>query len=888
MNRRSGVARLLLRYVVALRGVLALTATVVVVLAFFASAAPVALANLLTDAQRHALVEISPAARDLVDEQQITPPPELVADDWRGLRDRLEKTRAELPPLLRSVTEPAAFTLTASTRKTAEKIGGPMLPDCYVNLTLSPDLPRHVTMVEGTLPRPPAGERATADLILTRAAAEEARWRVGDVRVLTGGGLPDRRYRLSGTYEAVAPQGPFWRQISGGIAPVVTTTGGRWTVAAAGWVSAENLHGTGPASVERSHTALKLWYPATPERLTAAEGAALVDELSAFTRTAVELAPESEVEVPGEGFMRVPAGIATFSTNTTGVLREADDTAVSLTSLTALLASAPVAAALCVLVLSTGLVRSRSGTLLALARARGASATQLAAAGAVVGLIVGLPAAALGAAVAAAVHGAVPWWPAVLCGLLPAVTAALAATPAGERGPRVPRVAVELAVILLAVASVVAVSQRGLGTQTGGVDPLLIAAPVLVCLAGAVLARRLLPMLARRVAAVQRRRTGLVGLLGAARTRDDRVSPAAVVSLVAALGAATFAGCAVATLDAGRAATAAEAAGADLRVSGSSLDPERVAELSRLADVRASVTLTDGSDVSVRSGTTAYATRVLTDALALEDVQRDVPGAVPGVDRLAAPIDGRVPVVVSQALADSLEGERDVTVDRVPSRVVAVGPARLAGVPDQLWVLADRDALGDERPEYDPVLSVLSSTTGAPPPALARRAARLFPDATVTTPAREETVLAENPVVAGVDVVAGVAAAMAALLVGVTVVMALVAGAASRTRDLAVVRALGLAARRARVLPLWEVGLLVVVAGAVGAVVGVVLPLLLLGAIDLHPFTGGDARPPTTFPVLWLALVAVGALLVTVAGALLAAEGSARRELTSSLRMMGE
>ena len=415
----------------------------------------------------------------------------------------------------------------------------------------------------------------------------------------------------------------------------------------------------------------------------------------------------------------------------------------------------------------------------------------------------------------------------------------------------------------------------------------VIAAPVLVCLAGAVLARRLLPMLARRVAAVQRRRTGLVGLLGAARTRDDRVSPAAVVSLVAALGAATFAGCAVATLDAGRAATAAEAAGADLRVSGSSLDPERVAELSRLADVGASVTLTDGSDVIVRSGSaTAYATRVLTDALALEDVQRDVPGAVPGVDRLAASIDGRVPVVVSQALADSLEGERDVTVDRVRSRVVAVGPARLAGVPDRLWVLADRDALGDERPEYDPVLSVLSSTTGAPP-ALARRAEGLFPDDTVTTPAREQSALEENPVVTGVNTVAGVAAAVAALLVGVTVVLALVAGAASRTRDLAVVRALGLTARRARVLPLWEVGLLVVVAGAVGAVVGIVLPLTVLGAIDLGPFTG-DARPPTTFPALWWALVAVGVLLVTVAGALLSAGGAARRELTSSLRMMGE
>ena len=227
MSRRSGLGRLLLRYVVALRGVLALTATLVVVLVFFASAAPAALANLLTDAQRHALVEIPPASRDLVDEQQITPPPELVADDWRGLRDRLEKTRAELPPLLRSVTEPAAFTLTAATRKAvAATPGGPLLPTSYVNVTLSPDMPRHVTMLEGTLPRTPAGERSTADLVLSRAAAEEMRWTVGDVRVLTGGGLPDRRYRLSGTYDAVAPEGPFWRQTSGGIAPVVTTATG--------------------------------------------------------------------------------------------------------------------------------------------------------------------------------------------------------------------------------------------------------------------------------------------------------------------------------------------------------------------------------------------------------------------------------------------------------------------------------------------------------------------------------------------------------------------------------------------------------------------------------------------------------------------------------------
>lgn len=891
MSGRLGLGRLLLRYLVALRGVLCLVSAVVAVLAFAASVAPAALESFLTDTQRHAVDEAAPGSLDLVTEQQLTPPPAVVDNDWGMLRERLAQVRTEMPTRLRDLAAPAMFTVTAAPRQVAgAPPGAPMLPNSVLNLSATPDLEAHVTMREGALPRAVQDTRSTAEIVLAQETAAEMRWPVGEARALSAPGQPERRYRLSGTYEARDPDGPFWRQTSGAVGPVITDDGRIRTVTAAAWVSADNLDALAP--VGPSDSRLTLWYPLASQSLTAADAAPVIDELAEVTRTSVEIIPASEVVIEdGMGIMNVPAARASFSTQLTGLLRETQVTAGSLTSLTALLACGPVAAALCVLVLATGLVRARSGTLLVLARARGASVGQVARAAAIVGLIVGIPAAALGAGVGAAVappYGTPPWWLVACCGLLPVVTAVLAATATDDRPRRVPRWAAELAVVALAAGALVVVAQGGLGDPTAGVDPFLVAAPVLVCLAGAVLARRLLPVVARRVAAVQRRRTGLVGLLGASRSRADRVSPAAVAALVAALGITTFAGCVVATLDAGRSETAAAAAGADLRVSGTSFDAAAVDALAELPGARATATLSDGARVDVATVSATYATRVLADTSALAEAQGDGAVMLPGLGRLASREDDRVPVIVSPDVAETLGGERDIEIDGVESRVVGVGPGVLPGVPARQWLLADPAVLGEDAPAYAPVVSVLVGLDDAASPSLVRRVEELFPGAVVTTPQREGRVLDADPVVSGVRAVAWSAAAGSAVLVAATVVLALIAGAGSRTRDLAVVRALGLPLRRASALPLWEVGLLVAVAGAVGLVVGVALPLTVLEAIDLRPFTSGEDQPATTFPLLWGAVVVAGMAVVTVLGALLAAYGPRRRELTTALRMMEE
>ncbi|KAA1424960.1 FtsX-like permease family protein [Mumia zhuanghuii] len=887
-GRQIGGAVLLVRYAVAHRGVLGLAGAVVAALAFLSTIAPAAVSDLLTDSQRHEIGLMVPQKRDLVAEEQLSPPPELADDEWAGMRSRLAAARSDMGPLLRSFTDLGEFTVTSPTRRAVPTHPVGLVPTAYVNTSLTPELAGHVRMIEGALPARPASVAATAELVLSRKAADEMRWAVGEERVLTGTSQRDRRYRLSGIYAPIEPNGSFWRQTSAAIVPVVFDDGRSRTITATAWVSGAGTEALGVGSYGQEPRT-KLWFPFHAVRATSAQAPQLVDELSAFTRTSHPLT-ERGVLVDGNASFEVPPVSASYSTQTTTVLRATQLTARSLISLTALLAAGPVTAALCVLALTIGLVRARSAALLGLVTARGASRGQLAVAATVVGLLVGVPSAALGTAVSAVLAPAssvVPWWPPVVCVVLLAAASSVAALSGGQR-PRVPRLAVEVIVVGAAAVSLVAVAQRGSGLPGSGIDPLLIAAPVLVCLSGALVARRLLPRVAGWVAAQQRRRTGLVGLMGASRTRDGATSAAAVVALVAATGMAIAAGAAVATLGEGRLQTAQAVAGADLRVSGVALDPAAVARLGELPGVREVATLSDGADVPVRAGASVYVARVLTDASTLRAVQRGAAGAVPGLATLAAGVgaDGRVPVIVSESADARLDAAREITVDGVDARVVAVAPDRLGGVPKRTWLLMDRDSLGAERPTYDPTISALADLDGPASDGLLVEVEAMFPGAVVTTTAREAAAVADDPAVGGVNAVARVAAASSALLVAATVVLALVGGATARARDLAVVRALGLPSRLARRLPVWEVALLVVTAGVLGAVVGLVLPYAVFDAVDLTPFTGGEEQPATVLPLGWTLAVAAGVAVVSIVGALLAAGGAARRDLTTVLRMM--
>src|SRR5699024_3840872 len=116
------------------------------------------------------------------------------------------------------------------------------------------------------------------------------------------------------------------------------------------------------------------------------------------------------------------------------------------------------------------------------------------------------------------------------------------------------------------------------------------------------------------------------------------------------------------------------------------------------------------------------------------------------------------------------------------------------------------------------------------------------------------------------------------------IVLTLVLAAPARARLVAVLRTLGAGPRVARALVAWETLPLVVVAAVFGTLLGLGLPPLLAGAVDLRRFTGWTAQPELVYqPLLITGVVAaVGAVLAV---AVLIAAAVAHRLSLSVLRI---
>ena len=65
----------------------------------------------------------------------------------------------------------------------------------------------------------------------------------------------------------------------------------------------------------------------------------------------------------------------------------------------------------------------------------------------------------------------------------------------------------------------------------------------------------------------------------------------------------------------------------------------------------------------------------------------------------------------------------------------------------------------------------------------------------------------------------------------------------------------------------WEVGPVTVVAVVVGALLGALLPFVVLQGIDLRAFTAGDAQPAVAYDPWLITAVLAGSVLVTAAAA---------------------
>src|SRR5690606_27015065 len=100
-----------------------------------------------------------------------------------------------------------------------------------------------------------------------------------------------------------------------------------------------------------------------------------------------------------------------------------------------------------------------------------------------------------------------------------------------------------------------------------------------------------------------------------------------------------------------------------------------------------------------------------------------------------------------------------------------------------------------------------------------------------------------SPMAGGMTAALTAAVALSLVLVVVAVVMTLMMGAPARTRLMAVLRTLGLDPRQARAVVAWELAPLAAVAILAGGVLGVLVPWVVLSAMDLRALTGGTEQP---------------------------------------------
>lgn len=472
------------------------------------------------------------------------------------------------------------------------------------------------------------------------------------------------------------------------------------------------------------------------------------------------------------------------------------------------------------------------------------------------------------------------------------------------------RLTAEVFVLLVAVLGVLLVRRRGL-TASAGVDPYLVSVPVLLGVAAALVAVRLIPWPLRQISRATARARGVVPFLGLARAgRGSPLSTGPLAVLVVAIATGVFTAAVSGTVSDARDRATDREIPADAEVHGFAFAPGTAQGLAAVPGVTAVTPLLrdSGTPLTAASGRRTQAQLMVVDGAAAAKVM-----AASGVGvRLPAVLgsprtDGPVPAVVSPAIAEEVGAGGAVTVqgrrydfrvaaveDSLPGldigarRFIAVGwralpvPDFQPIVPNGFLVQGDgfataalRDA-GDagQREQLGRVLG--HEVTDA---ALPGRA-------TVTTWEQRRAELADTGVngVLTFTYTAGAAGAvvLAILAVGLTVL----ADAPGRGRTLSRLRTMGLSLRQGRRLLVYELTPLLTVAVLAGGLIGVLLPRLVGPALGLDAFTAGVSPRTRVHP--WLPAAALLLIAAALAVAVLVEHLANRRMRLGEALRLGE
>lgn len=911
---RMSTARLLWRQYVSDRGAAWTVMIVVFLLALATALAPRALDRMYTDDLHRSIADTPAALRDLSAVSPLAPPLDTGAEPWAGLTAGLAGIRDEADPLVQDVLgEPRFFSYTqdvdleqggAGAALTSFIVGDPFVSDL-------------VDIVEGAAPA--VFDRdvdPVLEVMVSRANAEALAWRVGEER---GAGVPPPegplRLRLAGVYEARDATAETWLHRRAAIEPDVSDdfdAGLRYTAA----VYVDPASYPGVLEVVYGVASTRIWLPVDVSGLTSAQTPALRDSLARFGSSVYELDPGA-FRAGGHSYRTVGGGIS-FATEALDVLDTVEERRIGSAAVLAIVAAGPIGVAMAVMTLAARLLIERRRSALALASARGASPAQFRMWLGVEGLAIGVPATLAAWLVAAVI---VPGPPntvglvlPALVGLAPAVVLPIAGRPSGLRSvrrdiglerPSKARRFVEALVVVAAIASCVALNLRGLDAGDGGVDPLLAATPLLVAFAVTMVVMRLYPAPVAAIGRRLRRSRSTVAYLGTARaTRDPAGGLVPMLALVVGLSIAAFSVVMWSTTERGLDDTAWHQVGADARLVGSAPTEEQFAAASEVPGVATLIPVSTPGPVRFQSGPeiTRFALTT-TDLDAVAGIQGDRAaergggagragdtggaGSVP-TDIVELTADGAVPIATSSdgpeigTAGELFFGSRGVDavvvehVDEVPG----LNPTGAS------WFLADRDTVieaGVPPPAFRTVL--VAAAEGADPDYGAVTEA-LGGAGTVTTPGDVAASL-RGPVNEGTTVAIIAAIALTGLLCAASVVLTLVVSAPSRGRLLAQLRTLGMTGRQGEGLVAWETAPVAIASLTAGLILGVTLPRLILGGVDLTALTGGRAQPSIVVPYgLLLALLA--AFVVVVAAAVGGSVLAVRRLRPATVLRVGD
>jgi putative ABC transport system permease protein len=866
-----------------------LVAVLVLVTAFVAAAAPRLVERQATAELSYQLSTIGPVARAItasggfLETWYPGTPPDL-SQIYGQIDSSFADTRSKFPEPLRSAVGPAQWIAQTNTIQTTLLNGAPH--DLGLRLTGDPNYLSRIRVVAGTAPAVWSGNDASVassstvvpiQVLLSTTAARSLHVGVGDL--LGSGevrGIPQSTYRVSGLYEPRSPSAQFWGQNPSLIPAFLEKPNiGPSYLAGSAFVAPLTV---GRLSGAFDDARVALYYPVTADAAQGADAERL--------RAQVAEVIVAGIRMPGDGSSPLAVSTGAEQAIATAIQRDA-----VLSGFLALLASAPLGVTLAVLGLGVeAVVRARRRDI-RLAVARGARTSQVRLAMAAEGLVVSVPVAAVATALAAILipvpQDASGFVLPALVALSPAVLFAALATPrettaSQARARRRTRAIAEVAVLLLAALALALLSRRGLAQANAavGIDPLLVATPLLLSVSVGILVLRGYPFLLRAARLRTARSRGLAGFVGSIRaTRSPTVGLVGVLALVVGISIAIFSTVMLSTFDGATDAAAKETVGADVRVDAASFSVSQRVAVAKVPGVL------DVAGIQHLDTRTLRGTGVI-DTVGLMVGQTNALRSLR--PRLAANLGtaskGRVPVVVSSDLAAEVTGHSDLTLDGVPIMVAGVLPRDSELGPVRSWILVDSAFSERFSATFSPDLLLLSAHPTAP--GLRDGVARAVGGAaSVETVASVSDARRSEPAVAGVRFGLVLGALISVLLCAIALVLSTIVAGRARSRTAGILRTLGLPSRSLRVLVAWELVPVVVVATVAGTALGLALPFLLTAAVDLRPFAGGTVRPVPLFDATFVALVLAAFCVVVAVVGILAVAAGERLNPSTAIKM---